>query len=60
MTDTTCQTKSPLLQALFALLKVHRPAFRQDRPYRRAVALGIGTLFSFARHTSHKYVRPWG
>lgn len=51
MKDTTFQTGSPLLQALFALLEAHRPAFRQERPYRRAVALVIGTLFSFARHT---------
>ncbi len=51
MKDTTFQTESPLLQALFTLLQAHRPAFRQERTYLRAVALVIGTLFSFARHT---------
>lgn len=51
MKDTTFQTNSPLLQAFFPLLEAHRAAFRQDRPYWRSVALLIGTLFSFARHT---------
>lgn len=51
MNHTTLQTRSPLLQALFALLEAHSVAFRQRRTYLRAVALVIGTLFSFARHT---------
>src|SRR5512135_741818 len=41
----------PLLAALLTLLAVHRPAFRQDRPYERVVALAFGELFAFARHT---------
>ena len=40
-----------LLQALITLIQAHRPAFRQERPYRRAVGLILGELFSFARHT---------
>ena len=52
MKDSTFPTKiPPLLQALFELLQAHRGAFRQERPYRRAMALVIGELFSFARHT---------
>lgn len=41
----------PLLAALLTLLAAHRPAFRQARPYQRAVALVFGELFAFARHT---------
>ncbi|MHB0878730.1 MAG: transposase [Anaerolineae bacterium] len=40
-----------LLEKLFELLAAHRPAFRQERPFRRAVALVLGEVFSFARHT---------
>src|SRR5512135_2150541 len=41
----------PLLQALIKLLQSHRVAFVQERPYRRAMGLVFGELFSFARHT---------
>lgn len=41
----------PLLQNVIQLLEAHRPAFRQERPYRRAMSLVFGELFSFARHT---------
>lgn len=51
MEDTTVQPISPLLQELFGLLRAHRPAFRQERTFQRMVALVIGMLFSFARHT---------
>jgi hypothetical protein len=34
-----------------ALIAAHRAAFRQERPYRRAVGLVFGELFAFARHT---------
>lgn len=44
-------TFAPLLQNLFALLQAHRPAFHQERPFRRAVGLLLGELFAFARHT---------
>jgi hypothetical protein len=40
-----------LVATLLKLLAAHRPAFRQERPYRRAVALVFGELFAFARHT---------
>ncbi len=50
--DTTELEAVPaLLAALLVLLAAHRPAFRQERPYRRAVALVFGEVFAFARHT---------
>lgn len=39
-----------LLPTLLALVTAHRPAFRQERPYQRAVALVFGELFAFAQH----------
>ncbi len=42
---------APLLVCLLELLAAFRPAFRQERPYRRCVALVFGSLFAFARHT---------
>jgi hypothetical protein len=42
---------TPLLDTLFALLTAHRPAFRQERPYQRCVALVLGHLAAFSRHT---------
>ncbi len=41
----------PLLPEVFALLAAHRPAFRQERPYQRSVALVVGWLGAFGRHT---------
>ncbi len=50
--DTTEQAAVPVLLAtLLALIAAHRPAFRQERPYQRAVALVFGEVFVFARHT---------
>lgn len=40
-----------LLQNLFQLIEAHRPAFKQERPYQRAVWLLLSELFTFARHT---------
>lgn len=40
-----------LLQALLTLLAAHRSAFKQERPFARAVALVFGEVFAFARHT---------
>src|SRR5512136_2572450 len=53
MNEHTTQTTAvpELLAALLTLLAAHRPAFRQERPYQRAVALVFGELFAFARHT---------
>jgi DDE superfamily endonuclease len=41
----------PLLRVLLELVAAHRPAFRQERTYRRSLGLVFGELFSFARHT---------
>jgi hypothetical protein len=52
MKDNIKTNASPaLLQALFTLIQAHRRAFRQERPYQRAIGLIFGELFSFARHT---------
>jgi hypothetical protein len=52
MKHTTQSAAVPeLLQELFRLLEAHRAAFGQARPYWRAMALVLGELFSFARHT---------
>jgi hypothetical protein len=40
-----------LLPELLALLAAHRVAFRQERPYQRSVALLVGWLCAFGRHT---------
>ncbi|RMF99615.1 MAG: hypothetical protein D6735_15035, partial [Acidobacteria bacterium] len=42
---------SILLATLMQIIAAHRPAFRQERTFRRAVALLFGELFAFARHT---------
>jgi len=51
--NNTTKTKEihPLLHEVIALLQAHRSAFVQERPYRRAMGLVFGELFSFARHT---------
>lgn len=36
---------------LMQLIAAHRPAFRQERTFRRAVALLVGEIVAFARHT---------
>lgn len=52
MKDSTNGTEKPeLLKAVVGLLKAHRIAFRQERPYRRAIGLFFAELFSFARHS---------
>ena len=53
MAESTTPAPSafPLLTALFALLAAHRPAFRQERPYRRASGLALGWLLALGRHT---------
>jgi hypothetical protein len=42
---------APLLACLQELLAAHRAAFGQGRPYRRCMALVLGSVFAFARHT---------
>jgi hypothetical protein len=42
---------APLLGCLVELLAAHRTVFGQERPYQRCVALVLGSVFAFARHT---------
>jgi hypothetical protein len=42
---------APLLSCLQELLAAHRSAFRQERSYQRCVALVLGSVCAFARHT---------
>ena len=44
-------TQSKLLHNLFTLLGAHRPAFKQERPFMRAVGSVLAEIFSFGRHT---------
>ena len=43
--------KPDLLQNLVRLLEAHRKVFRQERIYKRVVAMVLGELFAFGRHT---------
>jgi hypothetical protein len=40
-----------LLAKLFSLIELHRAAFKQERPFQRAIWLLLSELFAFARHT---------
>lgn len=52
MKDTTqALEKSPLISNLMQLVHAHRRAFKQERPFLRAMALVFSELFNFARHT---------
>lgn len=52
MKNTRKVTENPaLVENLFKLLESHRKAFRQMRIYNRVVAMVIGELFTFGRHT---------
>jgi hypothetical protein len=51
MDDATTAAGRPLLPELFALLAAHHPAFRQERTHQRGVALVLGWLSAFGRHT---------
>ncbi|MFN8633253.1 MAG: transposase, partial [Chloroflexota bacterium] len=42
---------APLVVCLFELLRAFRPVVRQERAYRRCVALLLGHVFAFARHS---------
>jgi hypothetical protein len=48
---TTVLSPRPLLAELFALVAAHRSAFGQERPYQRSLALLLGSLCAFGRHT---------
>src|SRR5688572_18753331 len=41
----------PLTTAFFALLAVHRAAFRQERTFQRATGIAVGWLLVLGRHT---------
>jgi len=49
-----------LLVALYGLLEAHRPAFRQEGPYWRAISLVMAELFAFARHTVTQLLMTMG
>lgn len=52
MKGSTKEEEIPtLLMNLMQLLEAHRPAFKQARPYWRAVGMVLAELFSFGRHT---------
>jgi hypothetical protein len=52
MKNTLKLTQNPaLLENLAMLLEAHRKVFQQTRIYHRVVALVIGELFTFGRHT---------
>jgi hypothetical protein len=40
-----------LLATLLSLVAAHRPAFRQERPYQRCLALVLGQVCALGRHT---------
>jgi hypothetical protein len=44
-------TKRSLLHELQELVQAHRCAFKQERPYWRAVGLVLGEVFNLGRHT---------
>jgi hypothetical protein len=49
--NTKSERYPELLQELYQLILAHRAAFKQERTFLRAMALLMGELFSFARHT---------
>lgn len=49
--STVSGSGSRLVKSLLGILAGHRDAFRQERVYRRVVALVLAELFVFARHT---------
>lgn len=51
MHEPTTSRPTPLLSMVLAIIAVHRPAFRQERPYLRCVALTLGMIAALSRHT---------
>jgi hypothetical protein len=49
-----------LRTTLLELLAEYRPAFRQERVYRRAAALVLAEIFAFARHTTTQLLLALG
>ena len=48
---STIPQNEKLLKHLIELIEVHRPVFKQERIYQRAIALLFGEIMVFARHT---------
>jgi hypothetical protein len=48
---TTIPQNTELVKNLMSLLAAHRPLFGQQRVFNRMIALVLGELFAFARHT---------
>lgn len=48
---STIPQNKELLKCLIELIEAHRPVFKQERTYHRAIALIFGELIVFARHT---------
>ena len=52
MKDSTDRIGIPdILKNVVTILKAHRGAFQQERPFRRALGLFFAELFRFGRHT---------
>ena len=51
MVDATTPRDGSVLAELLVVLGAHRPAFGQERLYQRGVALVVGWLCTFGRHT---------
>lgn len=50
----------PLATVFFGLLAAHRPAFRQERTFRRASGLAVGWLLALGRHTVTRVLAALG
>src|SRR5712691_119668 len=57
---SSVRRKRMLLRTLLELLGAWRPAFHQDRSYRRAAAQALGTLASFGRRTLSRAIWALG
>lgn len=51
MAEATTTRSTPLLTTLLTLVAAHRPAFVQERPYQRCLALVLGHVCALGRHT---------
>lgn len=57
---TTIPQNTTLLNNLFNLLAAHRAIFKQERTYRRVVALVLAEIFTFGRHTMTQLLMTLG
>src|SRR5436190_7623643 len=58
--STQIRPGASLMEALTPLVMAHRPAFRQERVFRRAMLLLIGWLFAFSRKTMTQLLAALG